>query len=192
MRAMNALVGIVLLLEALLPALYLAIVFGGEPFGVSTYVVESGSMEPRIQVGSLVYVDRSFEAERAAPDEVIAFEIDGANAEVCTHRIVANDIESRSVRTKGDSNKEIDATPIPYTSIIGRVVLSIPHLGFIAYRVSEYRLVVVIAYVLILAATLLVHRSIQRKRKRTFGLRRRNTYGIKDQCREQRAEGAYR
>ncbi len=181
MRALRAFVGSVLVFEVLLPVVYLAVVFGGCLFGISTYVIESGSMEPSIQVGSLVYVDNDLEASELAPDEVIAFRVDGANAEVCTHRIIANDIESQAVSTKGDNNKEIDATPIPYANIIGRVVYRIPYLGFIAYFVSSYRIVIFFAYVLILVSTFLLYRSIS-KRKSDYGKRRRNTYGIKQYC----------
>ena len=170
MRALKAFVGSVLVFEVLLPVVYLAVVFGGCLFGISTYVIESGSM-----------VDNDLEASELAPDEVIAFRVDGANAEVCTHRIIANDIESQAVSTKGDNNKEIDATPIPYANIIGRVVYRIPYLGFIAYFVSSCRIVIFFAYVLILASTFLLYRSISKK-KTDYGKRRRNTYGIKQYC----------
>ena len=170
-------------LEISIAAIYLALVFGGTPFGISSYVIESGSMEPNIPTGSLVYVDHDIEAEKMAPNEVVAFKIDGANTKVCTHRIVANYIETHLIRTKGDSNKEVDPTPVPYSSIIGRVEFSIPYLGYVAHHVTQNRIVVAFIYVCLLVCTSFLCRFTKRSRKSQVEsdlyLRRGNTYGIK-------------
>lgn len=175
MKFVGAMIG----LEVLLSALYVMLVFGGGLFGIAAYAIESGSMSPSMSIGALVYVDENVRASEIAPGEIVAFKIDGANTEVCTHRVVANDIESQSICTKGDSNKEIDATPIPYASIVGRVVISIPYMGFIARIISSNRFVVVGVYggILIVTSALycLVDRSVKQKRYSKRG----NTYGIK-------------
>lgn len=182
MICIRRLLGVLFVIETLIPAVYLAIVFGGGLFGLSTYVIESGSMEPVIKTGSLVYVERDVDAKSIAPGEVIAFKIDGASADVCTHRIVSNDVESRTIRTKGDSNKEIDATPIPYSSIIGRVVFSIPYLGFVAYLVTDLRAYIFLSYVIVLIATFAAHRFVIEQETKDIRSRRMNTYGIKRYC----------
>lgn len=173
-------------METLIPIAYFLLVFGVGLIGMGSFVVESGSMEPSIRIGSLVYVDQSFDAKEIAPDEVIAFKIDGANAQACTHRVVTNDIESQIVRTKGDSNKEIDATPIPYTDIIGRVVLSIPYLGYLSYFVSKNQVCFLCVYVAILSCTSLLYCFISKKCKGVHSRERRSTYGIKESCFMQR------
>lgn len=184
MTKTGGLIAAVFVLEISIVAVYLLLLFGGIPFGITAYVIESGSMEPSITTGSVVYVDRNIDVQKMAPNEVAAFNIDGANTRVCTHRVVANDTESQSIRTKGDGNKESDPTPIPYTSIIGRAVFSIPYLGYAAHLVTQNRLLVLSIYIGSLVLTFASYGFIQKRDvskpvRQNRDLRRSNTYGIK-------------
>lgn len=122
--------------------------------GYEIYDIVSGSMEPEIPVGSVVYV------KAAAPEEiqegdVIAFwrgapaegeTVDGAeegavngteagmaeSAEegaVVVHRVVLNQIVEGWFETKGDANTDVDMSHVPYDDLIGRVTYHIPFLG---------------------------------------------------------------
>ena len=68
--------------------------------GVQEYNVISGSMEPEIPVGSLVYV-KSVAFNELSEQDVIAFE---AGASIVTHRIVSIDSGNQLITTKGDAN----------------------------------------------------------------------------------------
>ena len=54
--------------------------------GIEAYHVETGSMEPAIPVGSLVYVD-PVSPETLEPGDIVAFR---SNETVITHRVVEN------------------------------------------------------------------------------------------------------
>lgn len=97
-------------------------------FGFRMYNVLSGSMEPAIPVGSLLYV-REGMAEDVQEEEVIAFYSSLEDGGIITHRVVKNNVVSGTFRTKGDANEKEDPTPVPYENYIGRVALSVPYVG---------------------------------------------------------------
>jgi len=101
--------------------------------GIQTYNVISGSMEPSISVGSIVYV-KNAEFDELAEGDVIAFE---SGASVVTHRITSIDSQSKLITTKGDANDTEDFVPVAYVNVIGRVVAHVPFLGYIASWLSE-------------------------------------------------------
>lgn len=96
--------------------------------GYDIYTVISGSMEPAIPVGSLVYVKEA-EPETIREDDVIAFYGTGASDAVITHRVVSNSVVTGEFITKGDANQSNDMNPIPYDNFIGKVQLTVPAAG---------------------------------------------------------------
>lgn len=95
------------------------------------YTVVSGSMEPEIPIGSLVYVD-GVEPEDVQVEDVIAF-YGGRDANaIITHRVVENRVVVGEFITKGDANQENDLNPVNYHELIGRVEWSVPEVGMIA------------------------------------------------------------
>lgn len=100
-------------------------------FGYHIYSVVSGSMEPAIPTGSLVYI-REAEPEGIAEGEVIAFYGAADSASIITHRVVENRVVMGEFITKGDANQTPDMNPVPYARLIGRVERSIPEAGAIA------------------------------------------------------------
>lgn len=100
-------------------------------FGYHIYSVISGSMEPAIPIGSLVYI-RTMEPEEMQEGDVIAFYGAGDQASIVTHRVVENRVVMGEFITKGDANPTEDMNPVPYGNYIGKVVRSIPGAGKIA------------------------------------------------------------
>ena len=99
--------------------------------GGQIYTVVSGSMEPAIPVGSLVYVE-GMEPEDVAVDDVIAF-YGGRDANaIITHRVVENRVIMGEFITKGDANQTNDMNPVNYNEFIGKVEWSVPEVGVIA------------------------------------------------------------
>lgn len=94
-------------------------------FGYQIYTVTSGSMEPAIPTGSLIYV-KSIEPESIAAQDVIAFQSEDT---VIAHRVVQNRQVEGELVTKGDANRQEDISAVPYADVIGRVSLHIPMLG---------------------------------------------------------------
>ncbi len=94
-------------------------------------VVRSGSMEPKIAIGSIVIVDRA--AHSPAVGAIVSFrEPDGS---VVTHRIVG--IQGGQFVTRGDANRSPDSIHRPATSIYGTVVLSVPYAGYVVHALQQ-------------------------------------------------------
>lgn len=97
-------------------------------FGWQVYSVVSGSMEPAIPTGSLVYV-HEIPPEDAVEGDVIAYYGAWDSASIITHRVVENRVFMGEFITRGDANLTEDMNPVPYGSFIGKVEHSFPGLG---------------------------------------------------------------
>lgn len=93
--------------------------------GYEVYNVVSGSMEPEIPVGSLIYVE-TLSPEEVAEGDIIAFH---GGTSVIAHRVVKNRVGEGEFITKGDANEGNDLNPVGYHELIGRVCLHYPVAG---------------------------------------------------------------
>ena len=101
--------------------------------GYESMAVLSGSMEPNIGVGSVVFA-KEVDAEKLEVGDVITFSLSG-NTRV-THRIVEIDANRKCVITKGDANEVVDGNPVPFDKIIGRVNFHVPLLGYVSIYIK--------------------------------------------------------
>lgn len=99
--------------------------------GIEQYVVISGSMEPAVPVGSMVYSGQTDPSTLESGD-IIVFNSADTDGTPITHRIVENHIADGEVITKGDANEQNDLSPVKYADILGKVQLTVPMLGYIA------------------------------------------------------------
>lgn len=97
-------------------------------FGFHMYNVISGSMEPALKVGSLIYVKEG-KPEDVKDKDIIAYYGSGEDSGIITHRVVRNNVTAGSFRTKGDANDAEDPMLIPYENYIGGVAFKIPYMG---------------------------------------------------------------
>ncbi len=93
--------------------------------GYEVYHIVSGSMEPEIPVGSVIYVDATLPEDMVQQD-IIAFWREEA---VVAHRVVENRVIEGELITKGDANEQEDISPVAYRDVIGKVTRHIPYLG---------------------------------------------------------------
>lgn len=94
--------------------------------GIRPYVVYSGSMEPGIRTGAVVFTrEKSFSPKEG---DVITFHNGDT---VVTHRVVKNN--NGICTTKGDANRNTDPVPVKESQIIGRVVFTLPYLGYVIH-----------------------------------------------------------
>ena len=98
-------------------------------WGYEVYNVVSGSMEPQIPVGSILYV-KPAEPEDVEENDVIAFHSGDA---VVSHRVVRNKLVEGELVTKGDANPGEDLNTVPYSALIGKVEYHLPVLGRIMF-----------------------------------------------------------
>ena len=104
--------------------------------GYQVYTVISGSMEPAIPTGSLVYI-KDMEPRDVADGDVIAFYGGHDSNAIITHRVVKNRVVMGEFITKGDANEKEDMNPIPYANFLGRVELSVPVVGELAQMLTS-------------------------------------------------------
>lgn len=97
--------------------------------GYNQFAVLSGSMEPNIHVGAIVYAKDVEPAELEVGD-IVTYQISGNT--MVTHRIVAINEATATITTKGDANETEDASPVSYESIVGKYAFDIPYLGYIS------------------------------------------------------------
>lgn len=101
-------------------------------FGLGVYGIETGSMEPKYPVGSLIYVKQVDPAEIKEQD-VITF-LQGTDTDlVLTHRVTKVDRHEELFTTKGDANAVEDATKVPFSNVKGKVAVCVPKLGALAF-----------------------------------------------------------
>jgi signal peptidase len=93
-------------------------------------IVLSCSMEPAIQMGSIVVVKPAEVYERG---DIITFGEDTREKIPISHRIVEMRVAGGEYRfvTKGDANDSPDAREVRESEIIGKVLFSVPYAGFI-------------------------------------------------------------
>ncbi len=108
-------------------ALALPLAFNARPL-----VVLSGSMTPALRTGD-VSVVRSIAPLDARPGDIVTFR-DPDNAErLITHRVRAMHLQGDAVvfRTRGDANNVSEHWRVPASGEVGRVIYSIPKLGWV-------------------------------------------------------------
>lgn len=107
------------------------LMLGGRLLGLQNYIVLSGSMEPAYHTGAVVYV-KPVDADVLEVGDVITFRLAGDS--MATHRIVEviGSGEDVQFRTKGDANDTEDGSLVQSIDVAGKVVFTIPYLGYIA------------------------------------------------------------
>lgn len=102
---------------------------------VNCFVVLSGSMEPSIPTGSLIF---TFQDEPIFAGDIITFQKQDA---VITHRVIGQ-TQDRYI-TKGDANFLVDAGAVSVTQIIGKVFFHIPYLGYLITLLQSFPLLLI-------------------------------------------------
>lgn len=131
--------------------------YNGFTNGVKLYTVQSGSMEPAIHVGSMIV---SKPQKEYLKNDIITFYLPENNSkETVTHRI--HDIKTENGEsiyvTKGDANNTPDTGVIKKSNILGKLLFSIPFIGYIiAYSRTQTGLVILI----IIPSTLIVYTEL--------------------------------
>ena len=118
------------------------------PGNFQVRVVQSGSMEPAIKIGSVVLI-KPLSGYKVG--DVITFEGNFKDAKgkkiPTTHRIIEAKVDAGSVlyQTKGDANDSADSNLIASNKVIGKVLLSVPYAGYaVAGAQTGYGLLAII------------------------------------------------
>ena len=136
-------------------------------FGVKTFNIVSGSMEPEIEIDDIIVV-KDVPKEEINKNDIITFKIDG---EVITHRII--EVEKNEGKyiytTKGDSNEVTDIEKIEYSQIEGKYIGKISKIGKVLNFFKNKVVFTIIVAILIISFVFekkKMKKKIKRKEKR--------------------------
>jgi len=114
-------------------------------------VIISGSMSPTFNVGDIVFVHAIGGSDIRVGD-IVAYVMEGK--QIVVHRVIY--IGPEGIRTKGDANPDPDPFIVNYREILGKVVLAIPKLGYIAIILQTGGLVAYLAIAISIVLILLL------------------------------------
>ena len=99
--------------------------------GMTPFTILSGSMTPALAVGDVV-VDEHIAPADARPGDIVTFPDRTRDGALVTHRVRSIRREGGSVSfvTQGDANSITERWSAPADGRIGRVVLSVPKVGY--------------------------------------------------------------
>ncbi|MCX6790830.1 MAG: signal peptidase I [Candidatus Gribaldobacteria bacterium] len=130
-------------------------------------VVQSGSMEPTIHTGSVVFVKPSNEYKIK---DIVTFGTISKTQTPTTHRIVDIRVQASQplYTTKGDANNAPDQKEITAKEIVGKVFLDIPYLGYaISFAKTKLGFVLIIvipALAVILEESVKIKNELNKKK----------------------------
>lgn len=136
------------------------IIFIPSFWGHKPLVVISGSMEPTLKVGGILYYEE-ININDFDKDDILVYQL---NKHTISHRIV--DITENGFLTKGDNNKSIDTYEVEKEQVIGKGTdWSIPYIGYYADYIYNHKYLLFIS-VGIIVIDLLVDGYKERKRRK--------------------------
>lgn len=110
-------------------------------FGFRLFAISSRSMEPALHFGDVVIVCTY--CMDISEGDIVAYVSEFG---IIVHRVVKVDREMNYTITKGDANENVDPRPVPFKNVLGKVVLSIPWIGYPSlyirtFLASDYSLI---------------------------------------------------
>lgn len=136
------------------------IIFIPSFWGHKPLVVISGSMEPTLKVGGILYYEE-INVNDFDKDDILVYQL---NKHTISHRIV--DITENGFLTKGDNNKSIDTYEVEKEQVIGKGTdWSIPYIGYYADYIYNHKYLLFIS-IGIIVIDLLVDGYKERKRRK--------------------------
>lgn len=103
-------------------------------FNTRSFVVMSGSMQPLLPVGSMVY---SMPQSAYKVGDIITFK--DSNNNNITHRVTKINKEKNKIAyiTRGDANNTIDSQPVAPNQVTGRVFFFFPYIGLLVNQLKN-------------------------------------------------------
>lgn len=119
-------------------------------------VVQSGSMQPSIPLGSLVLTQKQSEYQEG---DVITFQNTGDTKYLITHRLTSiEQLENGKLFiTKGDANEDADSERVDPGLVVGKVIWALPLIGYV---VSFARTQTGLIALVVIPATIIIYSEI--------------------------------
>ena len=116
-------------------------------FGIKTFVIISGSMEPKLNIGDIVII-KKVEENELQENDIISFR---SGESVITHRInkiIIEDTGKIKYETKGDNNNTADRTFVKFEDIEGKQINKIPYIGNVTLLLKNKIIIIIILLVM--------------------------------------------
>lgn len=126
--------------------------------------IKTGSMEPTINIGDLCLVHEVGKSEEYRQGDIVTFLVGDVYV---THRIASDNGDGTYV-TMGDANKVADSGSLEKEDILGKVIVTVPVMGFFLEYITNPngKLVVVVGVVLLVTLSLLLENVAGKKKVR--------------------------
>lgn len=134
-------------------------------FGVRTFVIISGSMEPTLNIGDIIIVE---ECDTYEEGDIVSFR---QNQSVVTHRITSVEVVNGKnyYKTQGDNNNAEDSGTITDSLIEGKVIKTIPYIGKVLVLLQGKGAIV---FIIILLYIYIAHSGARDKKRRQRRIKR--------------------
>lgn len=126
-------------------ALILIICIGAFLLLSSKDIVISGSMKPKINKGDIVFITRHIEYEDIKKGDIISYSLGKTKV---LHRVI--NITENGFITKGDNNDNVDFGVVTKDQVNGKLLFSVPLLGYMFLFILKYKFMFISLIVLII------------------------------------------
>lgn len=118
--------------------IFIPVLWGKKPL-----VIISGSMEPILKVGGILYYEK-INLDDFKKDDILVYRL---NEHIVSHRIV--NINEYGFETKGDNNNSNDSYIVDKNNVIGRGNnWSIPYIGYYADFIYNHKYLLILLIIL--------------------------------------------
>ena len=118
--------------------IFIPVLWGKRPL-----VIISGSMEPILKVGGILYYEKT-NLDDFKKDDILVYQL---NEHIVSHRIV--NINEYGFETKGDNNNSNDSYIVDKNNVIGRGNnWSIPYIGYYADFIYNHKYLLIVMIIL--------------------------------------------
>lgn len=125
-------------------------------WGYKPLVIISGSMEPKLRVGGILYY-KEINKKEYQKNDIVVFK---SNKYLISHRIV--EISKEGFITKGDANKNIDTNKVYFEKALGKGTdWSIPYIGYYADFIYKNKWILIIIFMMLLSNSILSNYEVE-------------------------------
>lgn len=124
-------------------------------FGITPFVVQSGSMEPEIPTGSVVFTNTNDTDVKVGDVITYSLSTEEDTGVFVTHRVHDINDERGLIQTKGDNNDNPDGW-LGKEAVTGTVIFHIPKVGFILDKLQQKGFVVLAIWVFVINILLMI------------------------------------
>ena len=145
--------------------------------GIEPSVVQSGSMEPQIETGSVCFINKLTKYEDIKENDVIAFKLPTGVG--VTHRVIK--ITNEGFTTKGDNNETEDLIKTTKENYIGKNIFSIPKVGYAVKQVQTTRGKIILGTIILVVflTGVLIGEPSKKKKQKEENLKQNDQDGEK-------------